>query len=73
MVIPFTRWGQMRCNAFNGSLTAALHRIIVPLTTGAHDEGNETGRNYPFALMAVSGIGGVMLAGYSFIVRGGVG
>ncbi|MCE1897142.1 MAG: hypothetical protein E7A34_16070, partial [Leclercia adecarboxylata] len=24
-------------------------------------------------LMAVSGIGGVMLAGYSFIVRGGVG
>ncbi|EHF4971374.1 protein YohO [Enterobacter hormaechei] len=26
-----------------------------------------------FALMAVSGIGGVMLAGYSFIVRGGVG
>lgn len=26
-----------------------------------------------FALMAISGIGGVMLAGYSFIVRGGVG
>ncbi|TYF74827.1 hypothetical protein DJ537_17010 [Enterobacter hormaechei] len=26
-----------------------------------------------FALMAVSGIGGVMLAGYSLIVRGGVG
>ncbi|MCT9844369.1 protein YohO [Leclercia sp. 29361] len=26
-----------------------------------------------FILMAVSGIGGVMLAGYSFIVRGGVG
>ena len=26
-----------------------------------------------FVLMAVSGIGGVMLAGYSFIVRGGVG
>ena len=26
-----------------------------------------------FLLMAVSGIGGVMLAGYSFIVRGGVG
>lgn len=26
-----------------------------------------------FLLMAISGIGGVMLAGYSFIVRGGVG
>lgn len=26
-----------------------------------------------FALMAISGIGGVMLAGYSFIVRSGVG
>ena len=26
-----------------------------------------------FLLMAVGGIGGVMLAGYSFIVRGGVG
>lgn len=26
-----------------------------------------------FLLMAVSGIGGVMLAGYSFIVRGGAG
>ncbi|BBV65205.1 MULTISPECIES: protein YohO [Kluyvera] len=26
-----------------------------------------------FGLMAISGIGGVMLAGYSFIVRGGVG
>lgn len=26
-----------------------------------------------FALMAISGIGGVMLAGYSFILRGGVG
>ncbi|MEZ2583216.1 MULTISPECIES: protein YohO [Kluyvera] len=26
-----------------------------------------------FAFMAISGIGGVMLAGYSFIVRGGVG
>lgn len=26
-----------------------------------------------FVLMAVSGIGGVMLAGYSFIVRDGVG
>ena len=26
-----------------------------------------------FFLMAVGGIGGVMLAGYSFIVRGGVG
>jgi hypothetical protein len=26
-----------------------------------------------FVLMAVGGIGGVMLAGYSFIVRGGVG
>ncbi|MGL5701292.1 MAG: protein YohO [Kluyvera sp.] len=26
-----------------------------------------------FAFMALSGIGGVMLAGYSFIVRGGVG
>lgn len=26
-----------------------------------------------FTMMAVSGIGGVMLAGYSFIVRGGVG
>ena len=26
-----------------------------------------------FALMAISGIGGVMLAGYSFIVRGGGG
>ncbi|AGB77519.1 MULTISPECIES: protein YohO [Pseudocitrobacter] len=26
-----------------------------------------------FLFMAVSGIGGVMLAGYSFIVRGGIG
>lgn len=26
-----------------------------------------------FTLMAIGGIGGVMLAGYSFIVRGGVG
>ena len=26
-----------------------------------------------FLFMAISGIGGVMLAGYSFIVRGGVG
>jgi hypothetical protein len=26
-----------------------------------------------FVLMAIGGIGGVMLAGYSFIVRGGVG
>ena len=26
-----------------------------------------------FLLMAIGGIGGVMLAGYSFIVRGGVG
>lgn len=26
-----------------------------------------------FALMAIGGVGGVMLAGYSFIVRGGVG
>ena len=26
-----------------------------------------------FLLMAISDIGGVMLAGYSFIVRGGVG
>jgi len=26
-----------------------------------------------FLLMAISGIGGVMLAGYSFIGRGGVG
>jgi len=26
-----------------------------------------------FALMAIGGISGVMLAGYSFIVRGGVG
>lgn len=26
-----------------------------------------------FVLMALGGIGGVMLAGYSFIVRGGVG
>ncbi|MDR9888804.1 protein YohO [Pseudenterobacter timonensis] len=26
-----------------------------------------------FACMAIGGIGGVMLAGYSFIVRGGVG
>jgi hypothetical protein len=26
-----------------------------------------------FVLMAVGGVGGVMLAGYSFIVRGGVG
>ena len=26
-----------------------------------------------FLFMAVGGIGGVMLAGYSFIVRGGVG
>lgn len=26
-----------------------------------------------FAMMAISGIGGVMLAGYSFIARGGVG
>lgn len=26
-----------------------------------------------FALITISGIGGVMLAGYSFIVRGGVG
>ncbi|MGK9175971.1 protein YohO [Yokenella regensburgei] len=26
-----------------------------------------------FLLMAIGGIGGVMLAGYSFIVRGGIG
>lgn len=26
-----------------------------------------------FLLMAIGGIGGVMLAGYSFIVRGGMG
>ncbi|MCS2157271.1 protein YohO [Scandinavium sp. H11S7] len=26
-----------------------------------------------FVLMAIGGVGGVMLAGYSFIVRGGVG
>ncbi|BBE76686.1 hypothetical protein MRY16398_17420 [Phytobacter sp. MRY16-398] len=65
--MPFFPW------AFNGSLTAPLPRIILFLTKERKMNLSKLTVIAIFLLMAIGGIGGVMLAGYSFIVRGGAG
>jgi hypothetical protein len=54
--------------AFNGSLTNVYNPSV---NKGVHDEAAKLAVITLFLLMAIGGIGGVMLAGYTFIVRGG--
>lgn len=58
-------------SAFNVSLTAALHGILIRLNKEYTMNAAKISIITLFFLMAVGGIGGVMLAGYTVILHAG--
>ncbi|GHK07536.1 hypothetical protein ECZU01_15140 [Escherichia coli] len=58
-------------SAFNDSLTNALYCTILSLTKECIMRIAKIGVIALFLFMALGGIGGVMLAGYTFILRAG--
>ena len=58
-------------SAFNVLLTAALHVILIRVNKEQIMNAAKISIVTLFFLMAVGGIGGVMLAGYTFILHAG--